>query len=209
MAAFDEVRFPLKVQYGSDGGPQFSTDVVVLQNGFERRNQCWSQARHRYDARTGVVSANDAALLLAFFQARAGRARGFRLKDWNDFTSARDGVSAPSFQDQTIGTGDGSSVSFQLIKTYGGSGISYQRAIRKPVAGSVVIGVAGVKYETSWTVDTTTGLVTFAQAPVSGAVLTAGFQFDVPVRFDTDRISLNAQNAQLYDASIPLIEVRT
>jgi len=206
--AFDEVSFPLKVRYGTHGGPQFATDIVTIAGGYERRNQRWSQARRCFDARTGVVSASDAALLLAFFHARVGRARGFRLKDWNDFSSARDGVSAPNFQDQIIGTGDGSTTCFQLVKIYGSCGVSHKREIRKPVSGSVLVGVDGVLYETEWSVDVTTGIVAFAQAPASGLVINAGFQFDVPVRFNTDQLNLSAVDGRLDEADIPLIEVR-
>lgn len=206
--SFDEVSFPLAVRYGTKGGPQFLTEIVTLQGGYEKRNQKWAQARRRFDARTGVVSAADASLLLAFFQVRAGRARGFRLKDWNDFSSARDGVSAPTYQDQLIATGDGATTVFQLVKNYGSGGVTFRREIRKPAAGSVLIGVQGTQYETEWSVDCATGLVTFAQAPVSGAPITAGYLFDVPVRFDTDRLSLSSIDGQLEETEIPLIEVR-
>ncbi|MFA6280377.1 MAG: DUF2460 domain-containing protein [Bdellovibrionales bacterium] len=206
--SFDEVRLPLRVRYGASGGPQFLTDVVTTQSGHERRNQCWAQARRRFDARTGVVTAADASLLAAFFQARAGRARGFRLKDWSDFTSAIDGVSALTFVDQAIGVGDGSQTQFQLVKNYGSGGVIHAREIRKPVEGSVLIGVDGVLHETGWSVEATTGVVTFAQAPASGAAITAGFAFDVPVRFDTDRLTMTHEDQKLTQAEIPLIEVR-
>ncbi len=205
--SFDEVRLPLRVRYGASGGPQFLTDVVTTQSGHERRNQCWAQARRRFDARSGVVTAADASLLAAFFQARAGRARGFCLKDWSDFTSALDGVSAPAFSDQSIGTGDGTRTQFQLVKNYGSGGVIHAREIRKPVEGSVVVGVDGVLYASGWSVDNT-GVITFAQAPANGAVITAGFAFDVPVRFDTDRLTLSHEDQKLAQVEIPLIEVR-
>jgi len=207
--AFDDVRLPLRVRYGASGGPQFLTEIVTAQGGFESRNQCWEQARRRFDARTGVTTAAEAALLSAFFHARAGRARGFRLKDWSDFTSAPDGVSDPLFGDQALGTGDGATTQFQLKKTYGSGGVSHARAIKKPVAESVAIGVDGLRRETGWSVDATTGLVTFAQAPAAGAAITAGFAFDVPVRFDTDRLILSHEDQKLAQGEIPLVEVRT
>src|ERR1700735_4381745 len=106
--SFDEIKLPLRVGFGSSGGPAFSTEVVGIDSGYERRNQNWSQARRVFDARTGVRSASDAGTMLNFFHARAGRARGFRLRDWSDFTSnAVDGISAPAFGDQVIATGDG------------------------------------------------------------------------------------------------------
>lgn len=206
--SFDEISFPLRVSYGTKGGPQFATEIVTVAGGFERRNQKWSQARHRFNARTGVVSKADAAVLSAFFQARRGRARGFRVKDWNDYSSAFDGVSPPSFLDQAIGTGDGTTRIFQLMKTYGLGDSSYAREIKKPVAGSVVIGVNGVAHQTEWSVDITTGLVNFSQAPAAGLSITAGYLFDVPVRFDSDRLNLRAEDANLEDSEIPLIEVR-
>ncbi|MDD3182360.1 MAG: DUF2460 domain-containing protein [Alphaproteobacteria bacterium] len=206
--AFDEVRLPLRVAYGSQGGPQFMTEVVSIYGGYERRNQCWSQARRRFDARTGIVTAADASVLLSFFLARAGRARGFRLIDWGDHTSASDGRAEPTWADQIIGVGDGIKTQFQLVKTYGSGGVSFVRDIRKPVAGTVRFGVDDTEYTTSWSVDATTGVVTLSQAPDVGAVVKAGYSFDVPVRFDTDRLQVQADTHVVNEAEIPLIEVR-
>lgn len=206
--AFDEVRLPLKVGYGAGGGPSFLTEVVTIDNGFERRNQVWSQARRKYDARTGVRSLEDAAVLVAFFQARAGRARGFRLKDWADYSSAGDGVSAPTAVDQLLAIGDGVTKNFQLVKTYRSGGVSYARRVTKPVGGSVMIAVDGVVAMTGWSVVETTGTVMFSVAPVAGARVTAGFLFDVPVRFDTDYLDLTAREPHLYEGKVPLIEIR-
>lgn len=206
--AFDEIELPLRVGFGSGGGPSFSTEILVIDSGYERRNQNWSQARRVFDARTGVRSASDVGALLNFFHARAGRARGFRLRDWSDYTTASDGVSTPTFNDQMIAVGDGTSVVFQLIKNYSSGGITHQRMITKPVTGSIVIGVNGVQMTSGWSIDTTTGLVTFATAPASGQNVTAGFQFDVPVRFDTDQLSVTAENYAMSKADIPIVEVR-
>lgn len=206
--SFDEIQLPLRVEYGSGGGPSFSTDVVVIDNGFERRNQNWAQARRMFDARTGVRSAADAAALLAFFHARAGRARGFRLRDWSDYSSAADGVSDPSFLDQVLGVGDGVATQFALRKTYASGAIAHQRTITKPVSGSVAVGVGGVQVTSGFSVDTTTGLVVFSMPPASGQSVTAGFLFDVPVRFDTDQLALTVENYSAYSAAVPLVEVR-
>jgi uncharacterized protein (TIGR02217 family) len=208
LMAFDEIQLPLKVGFGATGGPLFSTEVITIDGGYERRNQNWSQARRRYDARTGVRSVTDAALLSAFFHARAGRARGFRLKDWSDFSSAADGTSTPNWEDQIIGTGDGGTIAFQLVKNYGSGGATHRRAIQKPVNGSVIIGVDGVQQLTGWSVNAATGIVTFAGPPATGETVTAGFLFDVPVRFDTDQLRLTAEDTQQARAEIPLIEVR-
>lgn len=206
--SFDDVQFPLRVGFGSSGGPAFSTDIITVEGGFERRNQNWSQARRHFDAATGLRTPSDIAALTGFFLARAGRARGFRLRDWSDYTSASDGVSAPAFTNQALGTGNASATQFQLVKTYSSGSISHVRDIKKPVSGSVVVGVNGTQSLSGWSVDTATGVVTFASAPASGAVLTAGYTFDVPVRFDTDTLHLSAEDFQLARASIPLIEIR-
>jgi uncharacterized protein (TIGR02217 family) len=206
--AFDEIELPLRVGFGSKGGPNFSTEIVVIDSGYERRNQNWAQARRVYDAKAGVRSSADAATLLNFFHARAGRARGFRLKDWSDYSSAADNLSPPNFADQAIASGDGKTVVFQLVKNYSSGGVTHARVINKPVSGSVVIGVNGTQMSSSWSVDTTTGLVTFATAPAAGQSITAGFLFDVPVRFDTDYLALSAENYVAYQAEVPVVEVR-
>jgi len=206
--AFDEIQLPLRVQFGSGGGPSFSTEIITIDNGYERRNQNWSQARRVFDARSGVRSAADAATLLGFFHARAGRARGFRVKDWSDFTTAADNIAAPAFNDQSIGTGDGTTAVFQLLKNYSSGGVTHQRIITKPVAGSVAIGVNGVHLFTGFSVDTTTGVITFATPPAAGQNITAGFQFDVPVRFDSDQLTLSAENYATYKAEVVLVEIR-
>ena len=206
--AFDEIELPLRVGFGSMGGPSFSTEIVVIDSGYERRNQNWSQARRSFDAHTGLRSAADVGTLLAFFHARAGRARGFRLRDWSDYSSAVDGVSTPAFGDQVIATGDGATVIFQLVKNYGSGGVTHVRTIAKPVAGSLVIGLNGTALTTGFSVDATTGLVTFASAPAEGQVMTAGYLFDVPVRFDIDQLAISAETYALARTEIPLVEVR-
>lgn len=206
--SFTETALPLRVGFGSTGGPNFSTEVVVIDSGFERRNQNWAQARRVFDARTGVRSATDAATLLAFFHARAGRAQGFRLRDWSDFSSAADNVSAPAFADQPLGTGDGATVAFHLVKKYASGGVTHTRPIKKPVEGSVVVGIAGTPLASGWSLDPTTGVVTFATAPAAGQPVTAGFLFDVPVRFDTDYLALSSENYATYQADVPIVEIR-
>ncbi|MFA4994214.1 MAG: DUF2460 domain-containing protein [Bdellovibrionales bacterium] len=206
--SFDETELPLRVAFGSRGGPNFSTEIIVIDSGFERRNQNWAQARRVFDAQGSVRSAADAATLLNFFHARAGRARGFRLRDWSDYSSAADNISAPAFTDQTLGTGNGATVAFQLVKNYSSGGIAHARAIKKPVAGTALVGVNGAQLSTGWSLDATTGVLTFAAAPTAGQTVTAGFLFDVPVRFDTDYLSLSAENYASYQAEVPIVEIR-
>lgn len=208
--AFHEVRFPANLSFGSVGGPERRTEVVALTNGFEERNTPWAEARRRYDAGIGLRSLDDIAELIAFFEARQGQLHGFRWKDWADYKSAR--PSAPvAFDDQLIGLGDGLTAGFQLAKTYASGGVSQVRMIRKPVAGTVRIGLQGDELQEGvhWAVDPGTGIVTFASPPAVGERITAGFEFDVPVRFDTDRIQVSVASFQAGDVpQVPVVEVR-
>ena len=208
--AFHEVRFPANLSFGSIGGPERRTDVVTLANGHEERNTPWAHSRRRYDAGAGMRSLDDVAALVAFFEARRGRLNGFRWKDWSDYKSC-----APSgtvgFEDQVIGTGDGERVAFQLSKAYRSGLEDYVRPVTKPVVGSVVVGVQGdPQIETvHYTLDAATGIVTFLTPPDVGVQVTAGFEFDVPVRFDTDLIQVSVASFRAGDMpSVPVVEVR-
>lgn len=208
--SFHEIRFPAAISFGSSGGIERRTQVVALVNGFEHRNTPWEQSRRRYDAGLGVRSLDDLAEVLAFFEARRGRLHGYRWKDWLDHKSCLPS-GTPSAVDQPIGTGDGSTILFELSKTYAPGANAFQRRITKPVDGSVLVAVDGngLFPGTDFTVDATSGVVTLTAPPASGAAVTAGFEFDVPVRFDTDVIEVNAA---AFDAgevpSVPVIEVR-
>jgi uncharacterized protein (TIGR02217 family) len=206
---FHEVRFPAALSMGSSGGPERRTEIVTLANGFDERNSPWAHSRRRYDAGLGVRSLDDLAEVVAFFEARHGRLYGFRWKDWSDFKSCMPSRS-PSADDQALGAGDGSRRAFPLQKTYASGGLGYSRPIAKPVAGSVRVAVAGTPLAAgAFTVDTRTGVVTLAQAPAVGAQVTAGFEFDVPVRFDTDRISASLSSLSAGEIpSIPIVEVK-
>lgn len=207
---FHDVRFPASLSFGSIGGPERRTEVVTLANGFEERNTPWAHSRRRYDAGVGMRSLDDIEMLIAFFEARRGQMFGFRWKDWADFKSGKASI-APQFQDQVIATGDGSVAVFQLNKTYRSGLQSYTRPIAKPVAGSVKIGIQGdpMREGVEFEVDTATGLVSFAHPPDEGVEITAGFEFDVPVRFDTDRIQTSVASFQAGDVpNVPVIEVR-
>lgn len=206
MPSFHEVEFPLRLALGTSGGPWRRTDIVALSNGRESRNQRWRDARRRYDAGSGVRSVSDLYEIVAFFEARSGQLYGFRFTDPVDFQSCGPEQTV-SATDQLLGVGDGVRTAFQLVKRYGDAGGSTERVIAKPQSGSVVVAVNGAPTG-GFTVDHATGIVTLAAAPASGAVVRAGFRFDVPVRFDTDRIEvdLDAFRAGRIP-SIPLIEV--
>jgi uncharacterized protein (TIGR02217 family) len=211
-SAFHEILFPLDIALNSAGGPQRRTDVVVLGSGAEERNARWAHSRRRYDAGYGVKTFEALSQAVAFFDERRGRLYGFRWRDRLDHSSAAPDA-AITAMDQVLGTGDGTSSTFALTKTYGALYSPYQRPITKPVAGSVRVAVAGteVGVGTHFTVDTTTGVVTFlvGHIPAVGEAVTAGFLFDVPVRFDTDylEVDLSAFAAGAIP-KIPLVEVR-
>lgn len=208
--AFHEIRFPANLSFGSVGGPERRTEIVTLANGFEERNSLWVHSRRRYDAGVGLRSLNDVETLIAFFEARAGQLHGFRWKDWSDFKSCPP-LATLAPDDQLIGTGDGETRVFRLQKTYVSGRQDYTRPIRKPVPGTVVVAVAGdQKIETlEFAVNAENGEVTLTRAPDLGTRVTAGFEFDVPVRFDTDRIQTSVASFQAGDVpSVPILEVR-
>lgn len=208
MSAFHEIRFPDNISRGARGGPERRTQIVTLASGDEERNASWADSRRRYDVSYGIRRADDLAAVVAFFEARNGRLYGFRFKDWSDHRSG-----APSQavvpMDQPIGTGDGTTTVFQLVKQYRSGPQGWTRTITKPVAGSVRIAVDGTERSTGWAVDPTIGRVTFTNAPAAGAVITAGFEFDVPVRFDSDAMDVTLDIERLGSiTSIPLLEIR-
>ncbi|MCR9274497.1 MULTISPECIES: DUF2460 domain-containing protein [Mameliella] len=208
--SFHEVRFPTDLSFGSVGGPERRTDIVTLTSGYEERNTPWAHSRRRYDAGLGLRSLDDLAELIAFFEARQGQLYGFRWKDWADFKSCAPSA-VPASSDQVIGTGDGARVGFQLSKTYASGGASYVRPVNKPTAGSVLVEVDGIPLTegTGFSVDIATGIVTLQSVPGVGQEVRAGFVFDVPVRFDTDRIHVSAGSLNAGQVpDVPVVEVR-
>ena len=206
MTPFHEIRFPTAIALGATGGPERRTRIVTLTSGFEERNTPWAHSRRRYDAGYGMKTLDDLHEVIAFFEARRGRLHGFRWKDAADFKSCTPG-GTPAATDQRLGTGDGETTTFQLIKAYTSGGHSYTREITKPVEGSTLIAIDGTP--TPISLDTATGSVTFAAPPPAGAILTAGFEFDTPVRFDTDRLDINLAGFEAGEIpTIPVIEIR-
>lgn len=188
--SFDEVRFPVEIAFESSGGPTRQTQIVILGSGAEARNARWANSRREYDVGYGLRSMNDIHALIKFWEARNGQLIGFRFKDWSDYKSCGPD-DTPDFQDQLLGIGDGVTTSFQLTKLYDNSPSSWTRDIKKPVAGTVLIGDNGSQLIVGWSVDYTTGVVTFGSPPTSGHVLTSGFEFDTPVRFNSDKLVIN------------------
>ena len=202
MSEFHEARLPARLAFGCTGGVERRTEVVTLASGFERRTSPWSRGRRRYLIATAARPLDEIAELTAFFEARGGRLAGFRFRDPADFKSCAPSA-LPAAGDQAIGLGDGARKAFQLTKAYGAA----SRTIAKPVAGTVKVAVAGAAVP--FTVDTTTGLVTLTTAPAVGAAVTAGFEFDTPVRFDLDRLDVTLEGfAAGRVTACALVEVR-
>ena len=207
---FHEVRFPASLSFGSVGGPERRTEVVTLANGFEERNTPWAHSRRRYDAGLGMRSLDDVEMLIAFFEARMGQMYGFRWKDWSDFKSSI-ASGQTGYEDQAIAQGDGLQAVFPLVKTYRSGSHSYARPITKPVSGTVRVGLGRdeMKEDVDYEVDLATGLVTFQHPPERDVEITAGFEFDVPVRFDTDRIETSVASFKAGSVpNVPIVEVR-
>ena len=205
--AFHDVRLPTRLAFGSTGGVERRTEIVTLGSGFERRSTPWADGRRRYLIGANLRSLEDMATLTAFFEARRGRLYGFRFRDFADFKSSGP-AGAPSATDQVLGEGDGARTRFDLVKRYGGGPEAWTRRIAKPVADTVRIAVDGVD-SAAFVVDATTGVVTLESAPAAGSAVTAGFEFDTPVRFDADRIEVTLEGFDTGQmAAVPLIEIR-
>jgi len=206
--AFHEVRFPDNISRGARGGPERRTQIVELASGGEERNASWANSRRRYDVAYGIRRADDLALVVAFFEARNGRLHGFRYKDWADYKSALPSQAITAI-DQQIGTGTGSQQTFQLAKRYTSGAQTWVRTIAKPVAGTIRVALGSVEQMSGWTLNASTGVVTFTTAPASGVIVRAGFEFDVPVRFDSDSLDVTLDVERLGSiTSIPLLEIR-
>lgn len=206
MQAFDDVLYPLALGRDAGVSPEFSTSIVLTASGHERRNSQWSDARLRFDVGPGIRSEPELGVLLSFFRARRGAARGFRLSDPFDFSS--NGLTgSPTSMDQQIGEGDGLAARFQLSKSYGEGSEPQVRPITRPRAGTITVSIDGAD-TTDWTLEPG-GWLVFTEAPAIGSVIRAGFLFDVPVRFAEDRLDITGAAFAAGEApSVPLIEIR-
>src|SRR4051812_11212425 len=212
MPAFHEILFPLDIALKSAGGPERRTEIVALGSGREERNARWAHSRRRYDAGYGVKTLDALSQVVAFFEERRGGLHGVCRGGPLDHSSAAPGAGITPL-DQVIGVGNGVQAAFQLLKLYGAAHAPYQRPIGKPVAGSVRISVGGVEQVEglAFTWDAASGVVTFlpGHIPAAAVVVRAGFDFDVPVRFDTDylEVDLSAFAAGSIPR-IPLVEIK-
>lgn len=208
MTAFHDVLLPLPFALGASGGPERRVDIVALGSGAEARNTPWAHGRRRYDIGGAVRTLDELHELIAFFESRRGKLHAFRFRDPFDSKSSAPS-SALSPTDQTIGEGDGETTAFALTKLYGSGESAYVRPITKPVGASVRLAIDSVELAAEgFGVDAGTGVVHLLTAPASGAMVTAGFQFDTPVRFDIDRLDLMLDGFGAGRAiAVPLVEV--
>ena len=197
--SFIEVQFPTDISFGAVGGAMYSTDIISTYSGHEQRNINWNNARGKWNVAYGVKTPASMQLIIAFFRARQGRAIGFRFKDWTDYDVVLG----------NLGVGNGTKTIFQLRKQYISGNVIFNRIINKPVIGSLKIYQNGILKTSGVSMDSTTGLVTLAPAPANGVIITADFEFDVPVRFDTDNMNISADAYQTLSWNdISVVELR-
>lgn len=216
MAFLDDVIFPENVSYGSRGGPEYNTVVILLNSGYEDRAALHEYPKNSYDAAFGIMefedelAANDGLEdVIATFHVASGKFRGFKYKDHGDYKSCSY-LSVPAFTDIQFGTGDGIETVFYLKKIYTKGAISKIRLISKPKNTTILIGNAGAPQTetTHYTIDYTTGAVTFVTPPANTNVLTWGGEFYVPVRFDSDNLDIVLSHYQAGNCTIPLMEIK-
>lgn len=211
MAGFHNVRFPDDISYGSSGGPKFKTDIVTMDNGSEQRVARWTKGKSAYTVGYGIRTMEQLAVIRRFWNARKGSAWGFRYKDWGDYTSTLIGnldVAVTNI-DQVLGSGDFSETQFQLVKRYTSGSSNQIRPITKPCSGTVIVALDGVNQSSGWSVDLLTGIITFTTPPEAGVSVTAGFQFDVPVRFSNEndeQLLISIDEKDLGGVDIELVE---
>jgi len=189
MSFLETPRFPSDISFNSKGGPNYNTQIVKYGAGYESREIKWDYPMHSYDVAYGIKTIESLYDLVEFFHAVKGRGHSFRYKDHLDYKSC-----------------DGAEKDFQLIKTYTSGALSSTRYIGKPVSGSVVISIDDVAQGSGWTVNTTTGVVTFTTEPAVAEVVKAGYEFDVPARFNEDSLSVDFETYRLGGVSVPIIE---
>lgn len=200
--SFHDIRFPTRISYGAIGGPRFSTTVQVLNSGHEQRNMNWAQARREYSADISPSRGSEWEELLNFFHARRGRAYGFRLKDFSDYKLAAG----------KIGVGDGATTEFQTVKIYQDDlaiAPAYERILSKIAAGTTTVFVDEVAQFGNWSVEETSGIITFTAAPAIEAVISVSCEFDVPVRFESDLMETAIPGPDIHHwQSVKLVEIR-
>ncbi len=198
MNDFDEVRFPEDISFGAVGGPVFNNEVIETLSGNEMRNATQTLAKRRYRINYAMKDKEEKELLLNFFHARNGKSKGFRFKDWSDFTVKKEflGFYHP---DKTL---------FQFRKTYKSGASKYVRKISKVVKDSVHIYVNDQEIRKGFHICYNTGTLCFVNKMKLGNKIHASFEFDVPVRFDVDYLPIVCEKGDLFSCKdLQLIEI--
>lgn len=205
MAYITSAQLPVDIERGAKGGPGFNTTVLPLSNGKEKRNIEWSRSRGRWDVGYGIQNRVAFNTVLEHFHVMQGKAHSFPFKDWSDFEIGKDATDT----EQEIALGDNVEKDFQIVRRYTAGSVTYDRLIEKPISATIRVFLATVEQGSGYTVDASTGIITFTTAPGPGVSVGVICEFDTPVRFDTDDLDLVIA---LYDAggipSLNLIEVR-
>lgn len=181
--SFLEVRFPESISFNSSTILEFNTTIITAKNGKEFRNINWNNNKMKFNIINGIKTKAELNEILKFFRNVKGKAYGFRFKDWTDFSVTL----------QQIGIGNGEKTQFQLIKTYTTNNTTYTRKITKPVISTIKVFLDNVETN-DFSIDLTTGLITFTTAPSNNVIITANFEFDVPVRFNTDILEISMES---------------
>ena len=195
--SFLEIRFPDSISFNSSTILEFNTTIITSKNGKEYRNVNWNNNKMKFNIVNGIKTKTELNEVIKFFRNVKGKAYGFRFKDWTDFSAIN----------QQIGIGDGETKEFQLIKTYTINGNTYTRKIKKPVISTIKVFLDGIETN-DFSIDLTNGLISFEVAPSDTTIITANFEFDVPVRFNNDllEVSLNSLSSGKIN-NLELIEI--
>lgn len=196
MTTFSNLRLPDELSYGSQGGVQFSTEVMQTHSGAEYRAPKWEYPVSKYNVAPAISTPTHVKELHAFFRIHKGRAIGFRFKDFMDYSQ----------KNQIIGSGDGKTRTFELFKTYWHGTTQIKRRIYKPVRDTVYAYIN--KRRVAAEVDYDIGTITLSRIPNKDSIVSASFEFDIPVRFDTDFLEITADISKIGAFDIPVIEIK-
>ena len=214
--------FPTGISLNSMGGPQYNTEVVVMNSGHEQRNQIWTYPLHKYEIGYGIKDDYDLDVVRDHFHLASGRLHSFNYVDRSDSTSATIATAITDTDqflvqttDNTQRVGDGVETTFQIVKEYYSTDspqLVKQRLISKIQPGTAIVSLDSVSVpfggSPSWTIDETTGIITFATAPGNNVVPKCGYEFYVPVRFDIDYFPATRIEPGFERVPITLVEVR-
>jgi len=208
MSFLETPRFPTSLSYETEGGPEYSTEVLILYSGYEQRNERWNEPLFRFNAATAIQNSTNLYTLLQFFHAVGGKAHGFRFKDPTDYKSCAPSGTISNADQTIVSDATNGQTTAQIYKTYVQGALTRTRSIKKPVANTLVLAKNSVAFTSGWSVDTATGIITFSPALSLHDVITGGYEFDVPVRFDTDKLPTKLIYYLNGEAEVPIVGIR-